>query len=305
MVIIYVVTDMRLSPTQQQMTAVYPHSQGGFMIIDFHTHTFPDELADRAVGTLAHSGGIHNYLDGRVHSLTDSMKKAGIDYSVLLPVATKPNQCDTINTLALKTNETSETTGLISFGAVHPACENFREILNWLSKNGFKGIKLHPVFQKTNIDDMQSLRLIEYASALGLIILIHAGFDVSFPGCDESSVDRLTTMIQEVKPEKLVLAHMGGWGQWNEVSSILKEDYMKNVYLDTSSCIKKLNHNASLPIEKFKKMVNIHGADRILFGSDSPWDDQKDAVDLIKECGFSEKDTDAILGKNAVTLLNL
>jgi len=34
------------------------------MIIDFHTHTFPDELADRAVGTLAHSGGIHNYLDG-------------------------------------------------------------------------------------------------------------------------------------------------------------------------------------------------------------------------------------------------
>ena len=152
------------------------------MIIDFHTHTFPDELADRAVGTLAHSGGIHNYLDGRVDSLKESMKKAGIDYSVLLPVATKPNQCDTINTLALKTNETSKTTGLISFGAIHPACENFREILNWLSNNGFKGIKLHPVFQKTNIDDMQSLRLIEYASALGLIILIHAGFDVSFPG---------------------------------------------------------------------------------------------------------------------------
>ena len=305
MVIIYVVTDMRLLPTQQQMTAVYPHSQGGFMIIDFHTHTFPDELADRAVGTLAHSGGIHNYLDGRVHSLTDSMKKAGIDYSVLLPVATKPNQCDTINTLALKTNETSKTTGLISFGAIHPACENFREILNWLSNNGFKGIKLHPVFQKTNIDDMQSLRLIEYASSLGLIILIHAGFDVSFPGCDESSVDRLATMIQEVKPEKLVLAHMGGWGQWNEVAGILEEDYMKNVYLDTSSCIKKLNHNASLPIEKFKKMVLTHGADHILFGSDSPWDDQKDAVELIKECGFSEKDTDAILGKNAVTLLNL
>ena len=183
------------------------------MIIDFHTHTFPDELADRAVGTLAHSGGIHNYLDGRVDSLKESMKKAGIDYSILLPVATKPNQCDTINTLALKTNETSKTTGLISFGAVHPACENFREILNWLSKNGFKGIKLHPVFQKTNIDDMQSLRLIEYASSLGLIILIHAGFDVSFPGCDESSVDRLATMIQEVKPEKLVLAHMDGWGQ--------------------------------------------------------------------------------------------
>ena len=275
------------------------------MIIDFHTHTFPDDLADRAVGTLAHSGGIHNYLDGRVHSLTDSMKKAGIDYSVLLPVATKPSQCNTINTLALKTNETSDTTGLISFGAIHPDCENFREILNWLSNNGFKGIKLHPVFQKTNIDDMQSLRLIDYASSLGLIILIHAGYDVSFPGCDESSVDRLTTMIQEVKPEKLVLAHMGGWGQWNEVTRILEEDYMKNVYLDTSSCVKKLSDKPHLPMNKFKKMVTIHDASHILFGSDSPWDDQADAVDLIKQCGFTEKDTEAILGKNAADILKL
>ena len=30
------------------------------MVIDFHTHSFPDELADRAVGRLAQSGGIHN-----------------------------------------------------------------------------------------------------------------------------------------------------------------------------------------------------------------------------------------------------
>lgn len=54
------------------------------MVIDFHTHSFPDELADRAVGRLAQSGGIHNYLDGRVTSIQKSMKKAGIDYSILL-----------------------------------------------------------------------------------------------------------------------------------------------------------------------------------------------------------------------------
>ena len=45
------------------------------MVIDFHTHSFPDELADRAVGRLAQSGGIHNYLDGRVTSIQKSMKK--------------------------------------------------------------------------------------------------------------------------------------------------------------------------------------------------------------------------------------
>lgn len=275
------------------------------MIVDFHTHTFPDELADRAVGTLAHSGGIHNYLDGRVQSLSDSMKAAGIDYSVLLPVATKTKQCDTINELGIRINETTDTTGLISFGAIHPACGNFREILNWLANNGFKGIKLHPVFQNVNIDDMESLRLIEYASSLGLIILVHAGYDISFPGCDESCVSRLISMIQEVKPEKLVLAHMGGWGQWDEISDVLEADYMKNVYLDTSSCVKKLSDKPHLPMNKFKNMVTIHGAGHILFGSDSPWDDQKNAVELIRECDFSDNDTDAILGGNAARLLGL
>ena len=73
------------------------------MVIDFHTHSFPDELADRAVGRLAQSGGIPNYLDGRIDSIKASMKKAGIDYSVLLPIATKPEQHTTINKIAIKT----------------------------------------------------------------------------------------------------------------------------------------------------------------------------------------------------------
>ena len=63
-----------------------------------------------------------------------------------------------------------------------------------------------------------------------------------------------------------------------------KDEFFRLYFLN--HCGKKLNHNASLPIEKFKKMVNIHGADHILFGSDSPWDDQKDAVDLIKKWYF-------------------
>ena len=153
------------------------------MIIDFHTHTFPDELADRAVGTLAHSGGIHNYLDGRVDSLKESMKKAGIDYSVLLPVATKPNQCDTINTLALKTNETSKTTGLISFGAVHPACENFREILNWLSKNGFKGII---VASLSTLDSSQPGKLTSKPACISIISPRDDAYSISLNDCISS-----------------------------------------------------------------------------------------------------------------------
>ena len=129
------------------------------MVIDFHTHSFPDELADRAVGRLAQSGGIHNYLDGRVTSIQKSMKKAGIDYSILLPIATKPSQHTTINDIAVTTNDTFRESGLISFGTIHPDNEDYRDILRNLSKKGVPGIKLHPVFQRTNIDDPRYLNL--------------------------------------------------------------------------------------------------------------------------------------------------
>ena len=59
------------------------------MIIDFHTHTFPEELAGRAIGKLAASSRARNHLDGTAGALRASMREAGVDYSVLLPVVTR------------------------------------------------------------------------------------------------------------------------------------------------------------------------------------------------------------------------
>ena len=187
------------------------------MIIDFHTHSFPDDIADRAVGRLAQSGGIPNYLDGRVDSIKASMKKAGIDYSVLLPIATKPSQHTTINKIAIETNKSFKSTGIISFGTIHPDNDDYKTIISDLAKAGVPGIKLHPVFQRTNIDDPRCLRIIECANDNDLIVSIHCGMDISFPNCDEASVERLANMIKEVPPHKLVLAHMGGWSMYDEV----------------------------------------------------------------------------------------
>lgn len=270
------------------------------MIIDFHTHTFPDDLADRAVGSLALRAGIHNYLDGRVSSLRNSMKEANIDYSVLLPVVTKPKQCSTVNDIANLINETSNETGLVSFGGIHPDNDNYRDILRNLANKGFKGIKLHPVSQNTNIDDIRYLRLINCAYENNLSVLIHAGLDISFPGCDEAGVDRIITMIHEVPPQKLILAHMGGWGMWKDMTPILG---MKNVWLDTAFCLKKTADSQFLSNEYFVKMVRAHGADRILFGTDSPWSSQKETLELIKSTGLNESELNMILGNNASKLI--
>ena len=115
------------------------------MIIDFHTHTFPEKIAANAIKKLSSSGNIKSYTSGLTSSLTDSMKHAGIDRSIILPVATNPGQFNTINHVAAIINETSDTSGLISFGGIHPDNDNYKDILNNIKSDGIKGIKIHPV----------------------------------------------------------------------------------------------------------------------------------------------------------------
>ena len=161
------------------------------MIIDFHTHTFPEELAGRAIGKLAASSRAKNYLDGTAGALRASMKEAGVDYSVLLPVVTRTGQQEDINRAAIETNRHSGETGLISFGGIHPENEDYREILRFLAGNGVKGIKIHPVFQRVPIDDIRYLRIIECADENDMVVITHAGYDIGFPGEDFSSVERM------------------------------------------------------------------------------------------------------------------
>ncbi|MDE6607150.1 MAG: amidohydrolase family protein [Lachnospiraceae bacterium] len=282
------------------------------MIIDFHTHTFPEALAEHAISRLAKSARAKNYLNGTVEALCASMKETGIDYSVLLPVVTRPKQQATVNRIAAAINENYKEKGLISFGGIHPDNEDYRRILRELAGEGIKGIKLHPVFQETNIDDIRYLRIIECACENDLIVLVHAGFDISYPGAEHASVRRIVSVLDTLQPDKFVLAHMGGWGCWNET----EEDIIgRKVYMDTSFSLLPIapasgttrnpQENPPLSKERFLRMVRKHGADRILFGTDSPWSGQKEVLAFLKESGLTGSDLSCILGNNACKLLQL
>ncbi len=282
------------------------------MIIDFHTHTFPENLAGRAISKLAASSRAKNYLNGTEKELQHSMREADVDYSVLLPVVTKPEQQKDINQIALKINRHSKETGLLSFGGIHPENRDYREILRTLAANGVKGIKIHPVFQRVPIDHIENLRIIECACENDMIVITHAGYDIGFPGEDFSSVRRIERMLDTVRPQKFVLAHMGGWDCWGEVEDRIVG---RDVYLDTAFSLlpiepapgtaRDLKENPPLSGEQFLRMVRGHGAERILFGTDSPWSSQQKMVAAIRDSGLDAREQEAVLGGNARGLLGI
>lgn len=281
------------------------------MIIDFHTHTFPDKIVKRAIAKLSESAHIKNYLDGTLDALKSSMHTAGIDYAVLLPVVTNPAHQEEINRTAILTNDHFQETGILSFGSIHPDNENYREILRELAAKNVRGVKLHPVFQETCFDDIRYLRIIECACEKDLIILTHAGFDVSFPAQALVTPDRIRNVLEQIRPNKLVLAHMGGWNCWDQAEELLAS---YNVFLDTSfslnplrPCSDQTNNDSYKPLEntQFLRMVRTFGAKRILFGSDSPWTDIKESLASVRNSGLSSSQLEDILGNNAAKLLKI
>ena len=176
------------------------------MIIDFHTHMFPDKIAARTIDFLSKTGGDMNpFTDGTWKGLKESTKQAGIDHSIVLPIATRPGQFHTINEFATHFQEGT----LISFGSLHPESENYKEELKQIQDMGMKGIKLHPDYQDTYFNDIRYKRIISYATELGLIISVHAGQDPKCPDNIHCTPAMAEEVLNEVEPEKLVLAHMG------------------------------------------------------------------------------------------------
>ncbi|MBQ7704535.1 MAG: amidohydrolase family protein [Selenomonadaceae bacterium] len=282
------------------------------MVIDIHTHIFPDKIAAEVIENLSKKSRAKYFSDGTLSGLLDSMKKFGVDKSVVLPVATAPRQVEKINSYAAAMNEKFFAQGIIYFGCIHPDFENFRAELSRVKNLGLKGIKIHPIYQGVNLDDKKFLQILYRAAELDLIVVTHAGLDIGFPGVVNCSPEMARHVVKEIGEFKFVLAHMGGWKNWDEVAEVLAGT---NIFMDTafstgtiparSDFVWRAEDLKLLSVEGFMKLYKIFGADKILFGTDSPWSSPKTSIDFIKNLPISDVEKKKILGGNAEKLLTL
>ncbi|MDR0406432.1 MAG: amidohydrolase family protein [Clostridiales bacterium] len=262
-------------------------------MIDFHTHIFPEKIAARTIALLSERSGLTPFTDGTLGGLTRSMAAAGVAYSVTLPIATKPGQERSVNTYAA---EITGKNGIISFGSVHPFSEDWAAALDEAAALGLKGIKLHPDYQGFFIDDERVFPVIDRAKQLGLTVVFHSGVDIGLPGAVHCPPDRARRMIDAVGGGNLVFAHTGGYECWDAVETYLAG---QDVYFDISCTMGKLAD------EDFLRVIRKHGAEKCLFGTDSPWGGQTADLQRIASVGLSAEELSAVLYRNAAPLLGI
>jgi predicted TIM-barrel fold metal-dependent hydrolase len=264
------------------------------LVIDFHTHVFPDNIAKRAIEKLTIN--IENIYepvhDGTLSGLLKNMDNWSIDISVVQPVLTNSSQVISINEFAR--NICSER--IISFGAIDPHSKDYKSQIDFVVDLGLKGLKFHAEYQNFIVDDNNMLKIYDYALSKELIILHHAGFDPGFSPPFKSTPQQFANIVDAMQGGIIIAAHFGGHAQWDDVEKHLAG---RNIYLDTSMGFEYFSH------EQFIRIVRTHGADKVLFGSDSPWSNAKTEIEHLNTLPLSQREKDDILFGNAKRLLKL
>ena len=269
------------------------------MVIDFHTHAFPDKIASRTIEALLSNvqrvEGITAtaYTNGTLDSLRASMAHKGVDVSVVLPIATTIRQSTSINNFA---KENTEKDGIISFGSVHPMQEDWEQVLEQIKAMNLLGIKLHPEYQQFYVDSPESIRILQKCEELGLLVVFHSGKDIGIEPPVHCTPKRLKNTLKYVSGKGIIAAHMGGWRMWDEVEEHLVGT---DIMFDTAFSLFEMED------EQIMRIIKNHSSKKIVFGTDSPWEDAKDTITKIKSLPITEEEKDDIFFKNAIKLLKL
>ena len=264
------------------------------MLIDFHTHVFPDELAFKSIPKMAEVSGIQPFADGTASDLSSKMRDWSVDHYVVLNIATKANQSRKVNDFAL----TLKNEKVSSFGSVHPDDDDPLSELERIKALGIDGIKLHPDYQNFFADDQKLLGIYERCEELKLPVAFHAGYDPISPEIVHCSPQMLRK-ISCLFPKLVIIgAHLGGMNRFEDVEKYLAG--AQNVYLDVSMVGRYL-----LDKDLYLRIIKKHGSERVLFGSDCPWSKPEIELGALKQIGLNVKELDRICYKNALELLRI
>jgi len=258
--------------------------------VDFHVHVFPDDVAPKAIGALLGAYHVKAITDGTVSGLLAHMRSSGVACSVIQPVATKPSQVRSINDWAAS----HRVPGIVSFASIHPDSDDPAAEIDRIVSLGLPGIKIQGNWQSVRVDDARMYPIYEAAQGK-LIVLFHSGQELAPFDDIKATPSRIARVHRDFPGLAIVAAHMGGYRMWDEVEDCLLG---LDVYFDTSACFP-----ADLPDGRFVDLIRRHGAERVLFATDSPFGNALDDMPRLARMGLTDRELEMIFHGNARDLL--
>jgi predicted TIM-barrel fold metal-dependent hydrolase len=267
------------------------------MIIDFHTHIYPEKIAAKAVEnigafyTIPMEGGGNSGdpILGTAEHLVQAEREAGIDAVVVFSAAQSPAQVESINNFIARSVESNRTL-FHGFGTMHPDYPEPEAEIERMKGLGLQGLKLHPDMQQFNIDDKRMYRSYAACREQRLPIVFHTG-DYRYP---YSHPARLAQVLDDFPGLLTVAAHFGAWSLFDLAVEYFEQRFC---YFDVSSSIPYLGRRRS------KELIHLYGAERFLFGSDYPMWNPAQCLKEFLELDLSDTENERILSLNAASLL--
>lgn len=257
----------------------------GYEICNAHCHIYPEKMADKAVVNIGKFYDLHmDFVSGTSERLIEDGSSFGVKKYLVCSAATDPSQVESINNFIMA--QCKAHPEFIGLGTLHPDYEGgFEKEIQRCLDGGLAGIKLHPDFQRFNIDDERALPMYE-AGEGKIMFLIHMGDD----RYDFSSPKRLKNAMDRFKGLEVFAAHLGGYLRWDEAREYLAGT--DNLWYDCSSSL------AFFTPEKATEQIRALGTDRVFFGTDFPMWDHASELFRFSQLLLTEEERRAILSEN-------
>jgi hypothetical protein len=268
------------------------------MIIDVHTHIYPDKIAGKVEEGLKTERGNKIPLCGpmTLGGLFNHMKRCGIEIALTFCVAEREKVVKSANDFIIGVTDNKR---IIGFGTILPDVDDPRGEIRRLKEKGIKGIKFHSLFQELGAYDE---RLFPVYEEMGeeMIAFFHSGRDPADLDKPPRTTPEGIAKLKELFPKlKIVAAHLGGFEMLEEVEKWLLG---KEIYIDTSWSPNIQSLDPSL----FLQIVRNHGTNKVLFGTDYPTTTEpKPQIEWLMKLPLTEEEKERIFYKNAWELLKL
>ncbi len=279
------------------------------MIIDFHTHVFPPQIkknrskyidSDPCFAILYSE---KNAKLATADELIASMDKAGVDISVIANIGwTTHELCVETNDYILE-SVARYPQRLVGFCTVQPhSYEAAITEIERCAQEGIRGVgEIRPDIQLFDLRDEEVIEpLIKVIRKHKLILLTHASEPVghNYPGKGTITPDMLYPFITRYPDLTIVCAHWGGGLPFYALMPEVKQA-MNNVLFDTAAS--PFLYSPQI----YNQVIQLVGADKILFGSDYPLLAQNRLLEEIRSLDLPEETRDLILSGNAQRLLGI